>query len=327
MVQGEGHDELLQFRLLARLTETGGKADPALVDSLARTDARGGGSSIGLLGWCGFREAQTEISRQVLRLKPAPQVAARHRWFLALGWVSRGAWDSVSVALGEIDRHALYNWWSAVDGYALAVAGVWLGGLDPRDARNLRSAAAQVVERTPVNQGHDYFQAELIWLDGMLAWAQGDRAGLESARRELPERLDQAKQSLAAFQLALSGARRKAGETLAALEWRRAEQLSDGPTAQYITGFDRMAASRWLLEAGDTAQAARLLTWNEAWGGVSGSVGAGVFGSLAYLERARIEDARGNGPLAREYYQEFLLRYDMPTPNQRHLVDEAREAW
>ena len=77
LVQGEGHDELLQFRLLARLTETGGKADPALVDSLARTDARGGGSSIGLLGWCGFLPAQTEISRQVLRLKPAPQVAAR----------------------------------------------------------------------------------------------------------------------------------------------------------------------------------------------------------------------------------------------------------
>ncbi len=59
---------------------------------------------------------------------------------------------------------------------------------------------------------------------------------------------------------------------------------------------------------------------------MSGSVGAGVFASLAYLERARIEDARGNGPLAREYYQEFLLRYDMPAPNQRHLVDEAREA-
>ena len=80
------------------------------------------------------------------------------------------------------------------------------------------------------------------------------------------------------------------------------------------------------LEAGDTAQAARLLTWNEAWGGVSGSVGGGVFASLAYLERARIEDARGNAPLAQEYYREFLLRYDMPTARQRHLVDEAREA-
>jgi hypothetical protein len=51
-----------------------------------------------------------------------------------------------------------------------------------------------------------------------------------------------------------------------------------------------------------------------------------VFASLAYLERARIEDARGNVPLAQEYYQEFLLRYDMPAPKQRHLVGEARAA-
>jgi hypothetical protein len=51
-----------------------------------------------------------------------------------------------------------------------------------------------------------------------------------------------------------------------------------------------------------------------------------MFASHAYLERARIEDARGNVPLAQEYYQEFLLRYDMPTPKQRHLVDEARAA-
>jgi hypothetical protein len=70
----------------------------------------------------------------------------------------------------------------------------------------------------------------------------------------------------------------------------------------------------------------RLLTWNEAWSGVSGGVGGGVFASPAYLERARIEDARGNVPLAREYYEEFLLRYDMPTPKLRHPVDEAREA-
>ena len=109
------------------------------------------------------------------------------------------------------------------------------------------------------------------------------------------------------------------------MEWERAEQLSDGFFAQYLTALDRLAASRWLLEAGDTAQAARLLTWNEAWGGTSGTVGS-MFASHAYLERARIEDARGNVPLAQEYYQEFLLRYDMPTPKQRHLVDEAREA-
>jgi hypothetical protein len=55
-------------------------------------------------------------------------------------------------------------------------------------------------------------------------------------------------------------------------------------------------------------------------------VGGGVFASLAYFERARIEEARGNAALALEYYREFLFRHDMPAPKQRHLVDEAREA-
>ena len=331
--EGEGFDELLQFRLLARLAETGGKPDRALIDSVARTSAQGGGAGVGLLGWCGFRRAQVEISRQVLRLRPEPDVASRHRRFLAFAWVSRGAWDSVSVALDEYAK-APGDWWTALDEYALAVAGVWLGGLDASEATRRRDAAALMVERTPVDEGQPDFQAMLVWLDGMLAWARRDRAGLESARREL-EKVDRVyaswqnapwERSLAAFQLALTGETKKAGLALAALEWQRAEHLSDGAFEQYLTALDRLAASRWLLQAGDTAQAARLLTWNEAWGGTSGSVGGGVFASLAYLERARIEDARGNVPLAQEYYQEFLSRYDLPSPNQRHLVGEAREA-
>jgi hypothetical protein len=287
---------------------------------------------MGLLGWCGFRRAQVEISRQVLRLEPAPDVAARHRRFLAQGWVTRGAWDSVSVALEEDAKQEPGDWWTALDQYALTVAGVWLGGLDASEAAKRRGAAARMVEQRPVDERQPYFQAMLVWLDGMLAWARGDVAGLESARREL-EKMDglditwksERERSLAAFQLALAGATRKAGLALAALEWQRAEQLSDGAFAQYLTALDRLAASRWVLEAGDTAQAARLLTWNEAWGGTSGSVGS-MFASHAYLERARIEDARGNGPLAQEYYQDFLFQYDMPTPKHRHLVDEAREA-
>jgi hypothetical protein len=113
--------------------------------------------------------------------------------------------------------------------------------------------------------------------------------------------------------LGLTGATRKAGRALAALEWRRAERLNDVSCCQYLTGLDRLAGSRWLLAARDTAQAARLLTWNEAWGPVSGAIGGGVFAGMAYLERVRIEDARGNASLAQKYYREFLLRYDMPT--------------
>jgi hypothetical protein len=333
----EGFDELLQFRLLARLAETGGKADRALIDSVARAYVRGGGAGVSMASWCGFLPAQTEISREILRLDPAPDVAAHHRRVLALTWANRGAWDSVSVALDELARQAPNERWSALDEYALAVAGVWLGGLDASEATKQRGAAARVVEGLSVDDGLHWYQAMLVWLDGMLAWAQGDRAGLESARGKL-EQVDRVytswknapwERSLAAFQLALTGSTRQAGARLASLEWERAErpeEVMKGAFPNYLTGLDRLAASRWLLEAGDTAQAAGLLTWHEAWGGVSGSIGNSVFGSLAYLERARIEDSRGNAPLAQEYYQEFLVRHDMPTPKQRHLVDEARAA-
>jgi Protein kinase domain len=327
----EGFNELLQFRLLARLAETGGKVDPVMIDSVARAIAKGGSATAAMAGWCGFLPAQVEISRQVLRLGPAPDVVARHRRVLAFTWAGRGAWDSVSVALDQLLGQVPNEWWSPLDGYALAVAGVWLGGLNARQAARQRGAAARVVEGLSVEEGQYHFQA----IDGMLAWGLRDSAGWESARREL-EKVDRVytgwknapwERSLAAFQLALTGATRKAGATLASLEWERAERLEavmNGAFPNYLTALDRLAASRWLFEAGDTAQAARLLTWNEAWGGVSGSVGGGVFASLAYLQRAQIEDARGNLPLAQEYYQEFLLRHDMPTPGQRHLVDEAR---
>ena len=47
---------------------------------------------------------------------------------------------------------------------------------------------------------------------------------------------------------------------------------------------------------------------------------------LAYYELAQIEDAQGLSDLARDHYQQFLRRYDMPVPALRHLVDEAKAA-
>ena len=331
--QAEGFDEILQLRLIARLAEKAGDADQALIDSVARTAARGGGAAVGMLGWCGYRRAQTQISQQILRLRPTAEVAAQHRRLLALNWAGRGAWDSVPPAVDDYAAHPPERW-QARDAYALMVTGVWLGGLDRSEAVRRRDAARRLAERLPLDQGQPHLRAELAWLDGMLAWARHDPAGLESARREL-EQVDRAwpswrnpawGRSLAAFQLALAGDRRRAGAALAALEWQRAERVSDVSSAQYLTALDRLAASRWLFEAGDTAQAARLLTWNEAWSSVSGGVGGAVFASVAYLERARIEEARGKRALARDYYREFLLRYDMPTAKLRHLVQEAKTA-
>ena len=47
---------------------------------------------------------------------------------------------------------------------------------------------------------------------------------------------------------------------------------------------------------------------------------------LVELQRARIEDARGHQAQAQAHYRQFLTRYDMPMPTNRHLVEEANEA-
>ena len=49
-----------------------------------------------------------------------------------------------------------------------------------------------------------------------------------------------------------------------------------------------------------------------------------VLGGPTFLARARIEQARGDSADAREYYQQFLRRYDQVVPSLAHLVEEAR---
>jgi hypothetical protein len=46
----------------------------------------------------------------------------------------------------------------------------------------------------------------------------------------------------------------------------------------------------------------------------------------ATLLRAHIEEARRRPRAAREYYEQFLRRYDRPMPSQAHLVEDARTA-
>jgi hypothetical protein len=51
-----------------------------------------------------------------------------------------------------------------------------------------------------------------------------------------------------------------------------------------------------------------------------------AMGASTYLARARLEEAGGDPHRAREYYRQFLRRYDQPMPSQIHLVDEAKAA-
>ena len=83
---------------------------------------------------------------------------------------------------------------------------------------------------------------------------------------------------------------------------------------------NRLAASRWLLAAGDTVAAGEIL------GQLEVAQWHLIFSGPMHLARSRINQALGRNDEARSDYAEFLRRFDMPTAAQRHLVDEARSA-
>jgi hypothetical protein len=265
----------------------------------------------------------------VIARHPPPRVAAGHYLAIAIAEASRGAWDSSLVALdGYVARVSEPN--AVLYPYRMAVVGAWLGAIDPSIAVQRRVAAVRdSANLSPANR------AEVAWLDGILAVTSGDATSLATARRALrggdslsAPMLDR---SLAAFVDALAGDRRRAADSLVALEHDRAERgLSRGASDShpFLTAVDRLAAARWLQEIGRPGEAAGLLTWFEA---VlvpmreTRQANAAVEG-LAYLERARVARALGRNDVAREYYQRFLVRYDAPTARHRHLLDEASNA-
>jgi len=137
--------------------------------------------------------------------------------------------------------------------------------------------------------------------------------------------------SLSAFALALSGRRAQAADTLVALEHQRAEfgwSRYRSDAHPFLTGVNRLAAARWLVERGDAAAAERLLTWHQAvlFPLLDTREANMVMEPFAYLQQARVAEALGRHDLARTYYERFLWRYDTPPAQHRSLVDEARSA-
>jgi hypothetical protein len=270
--------------------------------------------------WYGLQRPLIDVNRRVLPARSGPEVVGTLRVQIIRAWAARGAWDSALVAMsrytgsGSDPELLLIN-------YRLAVAGVLVDAIDPEEAIRWGDAVRSVIAPGSPDA------ADLAWLDGELAAHRGDRSAVAAARRALREAGPDAAlldQSLAASDLALAGNVRGAGRSLAALEWRLAERpIFWSPRETCLMAFDRLAGSRWLLAAGDTAQAARLLTWHEA---VDASSIAAVLAPLVYLERARIEEGRGQVEAARAHYGQFLRRYDLPNARHRHLVQEARAA-
>jgi tRNA A-37 threonylcarbamoyl transferase component Bud32/TolB-like protein len=334
------------WRLTNSIARAGGVIPPAsndLADSVTRywvslddEPTRRRPAAWGVL-WNGFPVALIDWNRRVLRLGPQERYAANQHRAIAWAWAQRGAWDSALVAM----RAALEvapdlrdpTRVTPLDDYGLAVLGAWLGALDSSVAVRRRGAAKATVLELGAGERKAALLGAIAWLDGVWAFAAGNPTALEGARRDArASRYPQADiidRSLAAFSRALAGDHVGAGRDLAALEWRCAERQEGQDCGGVVTpniAVHRLAAATWLLEAGDTAQAAQLLTWHEA--GFRGWDWSFSFAAapLAYLMLARIEEAQGNVRLARVHYQAFLRRYDLPLPAQRHLVEEARSA-
>ncbi len=273
----------------------------------------------------GFPRAQVKFDDAILALGPTVELQAIMWMGNGFAYAARGAWDSSRVAM-ERWRRLADDSTASLTAYGLAVAGVHLGSVDGG-----RAAAARPGQVPASPEG----RAELAWLDGILAHASGDAAGLARARRQVREsssaEADLLERSLAAFAVELAGDRRAAARALAAVEWESAEHTRHHGYGRYHPFFNsvnRLAASRWLLAAGDTAQAARLLAWHEAvfWEAhrFLGPANA-VFAAPALFERARIEEASGDTLAAAADYREFLQRYDLPRGEWAVRVDETRD--
>ena len=175
--------------------------------------------------------------------------------------------------------------------------------------------------------------AELAWLDGIVAYAAADPPGLGRARDRLEavggKHADVLRASLRAFERHATGDHDRAGRELAELEWELAEHehRSDARSGHpYLSAIHRVAAARWALEAGDTLRANRLLTWHEAVFGGLAKAADQVVTPIALHERARIAEAWGRWPEARDHYRGFLDRYDRPPRPHAHLLEDAVSA-
>jgi len=328
-LQDDGFDMLLVYRYLDHLARTGGVPDPVLADSLARALGSGYRPSVngmpdrlqsGIARY-EFHGARIDLAERQLR---SGLVSPWFQWqVIANSWAARGAWDSALVAAGRAARDNA-GLATSLHGYRLAAVGVWLGAVEPSVAAVWRDRASAALDRMrPVDR------AELAWIDGLLATARRDPATLAHARRTLQQtRADEVgllDSSLAAFARELAGERRHALELLLALERDRHHVSNSHP---YLTGVNRLTASRWLSAAGDASGAARLLTWHEAIGdpGPQALHANALLAPFAYLARARILEAQGQRGAARAHYERFLSSYDAPVPAHRRLVEEARAA-
>jgi tetratricopeptide (TPR) repeat protein len=344
----------LQSVLLLGIGRAEGNIPPeldALADSVARLkvtwDNESGDRVLGplLLLSFGFAAAQRGLNDRVLQTGKASRrlVTAIHV-SNAWSWATQGRWDSALTTMRSVaetspgpigedfgSRFPVGRPLIALESYHLAILGVWLGALAPELALERRPSAVAVIKQLGGKDRQDA-SGRLAWLDGLLGFARGDRAALRKARRDAMQsgyyQADLVDRSLAAFDHALSGDRKRAGRELADLE---EFCLNDTECNSFTPngGVQRLAAGEWLREEGESDRSRRML---QVWSGRGRPPRTGwwftpydaALSGPAYLARARLEESYGSPALAREYYQLALRVYNQPMPSQVHLVEEAR---
>jgi tRNA A-37 threonylcarbamoyl transferase component Bud32/tetratricopeptide (TPR) repeat protein/TolB-like protein len=281
----------------------------------------------------GFPAAQIDLNQRALKVNGvSARLAGTLKVANAWAWVARGQWDSGLTIIAEVTRPDSVTHGGALlatESYGMAVLGAWLGVTSPTVADQRRPIAVSILGQLEDEESRHFGRVRVAWLDGILGFARGDRSAIKRARINVGKgkrhQADLVDRSLAAFDRALAGDRKNAGRELADLEEYCIVQEGCGSMVPHIA-IQRLAAGQWLREAGELEQASRLLRWQDApWIGRPWTVGDAL-GGPTYLARAQIEESRGNQRLAREYYQQFLRRYDRPMPSQAHLVQEAKAA-
>jgi hypothetical protein len=248
----------------------------------------------------------------------------------AMAWATRGAWDSAAVELDAWTRLST-DPRDALRAYGLGALGVRLGGWTVERVEPLRRAAAEVAAA-----GERGDRAELAWLDGIIAYSSRDTAGLIEARSRvrasgLPDTAP-LEASLEGFEHALRGDEATGARSIERTELAIAERYGIGSLATrhpYLTAVNRLHAGRWLLAAGDTAAAVRLLQWEQ---GIPASAEAGrimfatfVVHPFVLAELARVAGARGRPEQAADRYRRLLRLQDLPSsPQGIALVAEAK---
>jgi len=279
----------------------------------------------------GHPAAQIQLNRAVRERLLSPALAASFWRGEALAWVARGAWDSTLVAA---DRSAGTSpeGHGPLAAYQLAVAGVMLGAVPAAEATRRRPPSPSGTSRAAT-----YQRSELAWLDGVLAYLEGQAHGIASARRALTrdaivspwDSISRAvlDRSLAALALEAAGDWERAAREMVALEAEIADRLSVGQVGEFhptLASVNRLLAARWLRALGDDAGAAQLLTWHEAIPGPPLLQGWNrSIGGTSLLDRAEIAEAAGDTRRALRDYTRFLEQFDLADPALRPLVERA----